>query len=92
MGCPVTGVSPRLLAELGVARREQAQELRERRQAVAVAEAAAVTVALQSARDAHRDQLEQLQREKVYTGQGARGFGAVGVILRAQQWDFGMLW
>ncbi|XP_027563493.1 rootletin-like, partial [Neopelma chrysocephalum] len=53
-----------LEAELGVSRQERAQELRCRRRAVAAAEAAAVTVTLRSARDAHRDQLEQLQRHK----------------------------
>lgn len=79
---PCLGVSPCLSpcpsAELAVARRERAQELRERRQAVAAAEEAAVTVALQSARDAHRDQLEHLQHEKVRTGQGGTGIWGCG--------------
>lgn len=46
-----------------------------RQQAVAAAEAAAVTVALQSARDVHRDELDRLQREKVGAGGAMLTFG-----------------
>lgn len=42
---------------------------------MAAAETAAVTVALQSARDAHRGELDRLQREKVGMGRGAGFLG-----------------
>lgn len=48
---------------------------------MAAAETAAVTVALQSARDAHRDELDRLQREKVGTSGMLMGGVCVMLIL-----------